>query len=399
MTTLFPVADYYAPVPLADIANGARYDNFTDAVLRPNPAAMRPVEGIQDDKAAFFVFVNKLSLMPDSPLSEHIQAVLSGQFGLDIELLPETAQTIWDKTSALLAEATHSSIAMLERFAPCRLSIPLSPMDDFRLLRAARGRLAESGCTLRPLFDVSGYMEPSVPGYAELVHALSLSGGLAVRSPNDLMDALDMQMDRFFAEGASTLLMPVQRIRNDVSEKKAGKALSMAMSVAPVTGKDASHLRAFLLRGLSLQCLKKNWTMQLHFFDPHLTADDIVAVFRTLAQLRAGYALPRVLILCRSTAFLEALASLFEGADPALSNSVSFLLYAGYGAQHLIAQASALKDHNLLYRCAGIASGISSAAGIAWHGAIQEKLVRHFSEKVGKERASAMLRTLLNRQD
>lgn len=394
MMDVFPVFDLYAPLTFRHTLDDARFANLTQAVLRSTPAACRLIGAVENDKAAFLAFTEKLYFSIGSPLEEYIQAVLSVLFGIDTKVSPDTAEEIWAQTASMLRSPDFSFRSILKRCNVRSICVPFPPLHDLRALRAFNAAHQPDAAYIRPVFDASAYLDLSAAGYADRISALSTATGTDIQTMDSLLHALDVQMDFFYAAGCRSLLIDAQPFAAAADEKKADKALCNALAHIPLKRKDTEVFRACLLRGLSLLCVKKNWYMHVRIQDATLTGKDISGFFSHLSSLRQSGALPKALIACRSAEQLSAVAALLEDTGARLNDLVSPALSAEYGSGELIRQASVLSQHSLLHHCMGIVSGTTCAAGLAAHSAMQKKLAGFFSTLGSEERTAGLMRRL-----
>lgn len=394
MMDVFPVFDLYAPLTFHHPLDDARFANFTQAVLRPAPAAYRLMGAVENDKAAFLSFTEKLYSSVGSPLEEYVQAVLSMLFGIDTKLTPDTAEEIWAQTESMLCSSDFSFPSILKKCGVRSVSVPFPPLHDLRKLRAFNAAHQPDEAHIRPIFDASVYFDLSAAGYADRISALSAGTGIDIQTMDSLLQALDVQMDFFYAAGCRSLLINMSPFGTGIDEKKADKALCNARARTPLKRKEIEAFHAVLLRGLSLFCIRKNWFMYVRVRDAALTGKDIADLFSQFSSLRQSGALPKVVIACRSAEQLSAVAALLEDMDTKLHDLIFPVLSAEYGSGVLIQQASILLRHSLLHRCTGIVSGAACAPGLAVHNAMHKKLTAFYSALGSEERAVNIMRRL-----
>lgn len=394
MMAFYPIKDLYAPVCLSDIAKDARYANFTQAVLNADPAARRLISNTENDKAAFLSFAENLHHSIGSPIAGYIRAILSDIFSTDAVLSPSTAEEIWHHTEAMLQSPAFSCREILQKCGVRSISVPMDPLDDLRQLRMVSMNDGQGDTHIHPVLDASSFFGPASSGYAERISTLAAASSMSIQTVEDLLGALDLQMDRFYAAGSRSLLIRLPRFGSRYDEKKANKALSKALSHAEIKEKDAAHFDAAFLHGLSLLCVRKNWVMHVRIHDVTMSGRDVANLFDQFALLRAHNMLPRVIIGCRCAAQLSVVSMLLNEADIKIQNLVFPLLSAELGADELIVQASTLARHSLLHRCMGYASGISSILGFAMQKEAQKKLAAFLVSISDKERASCLMHRL-----
>jgi glucuronate isomerase len=128
---------------------------------------------------------------------------LATVFGIEDELEPSSADRVYDRISARLAEPAFRPRALFDRFRIEVLATTDDPLDDLAAHAALRADTSFSGRVL-PTFRPDRYLDPDAPGFQEAVARLLEVTG----SPDTFagyLDALQQRRQHFVSNGAVSL--------------------------------------------------------------------------------------------------------------------------------------------------------------------------------------------------
>ena len=108
-----------------------------------------------------------------------LQYEFSALFGIRDELSESTADEIYDRIAAILAEPDFRPRALFDRFGIELLATTDDPLDDLSAHQAiAAGRRGRAGGCI-PTFRPDAYLDPSTAGFADRIQALHDATGRA----------------------------------------------------------------------------------------------------------------------------------------------------------------------------------------------------------------------------
>lgn len=128
---------------------------------------------------------------------------LATVFGIEEELEPSSADSIYDRVSALLQKPAFRPRALFDRFRIEVLATTDDPLDDLAAHAALRADPSFSGRVL-PTFRPDRYLDPDAPGFPDAVARLLAATGSPETFPGYL-DALQQRRQHFLAHGAVSL--------------------------------------------------------------------------------------------------------------------------------------------------------------------------------------------------
>ncbi|MBQ7650653.1 MAG: glucuronate isomerase, partial [Victivallales bacterium] len=156
-----PIIDFHNHLPVKDIVGNRQYHDLTELWVASDPykhRAMRIcgvrealITGDASPKEKFLAWAQTAPKQLGNPLWHWTRLELLRVFGIEEELTPDTAESIWRRTSEMLATPEYRTLPILERFnieyaAPCcTIQDSLEPFKEFlidkrfRLVPSLRG--------------------------------------------------------------------------------------------------------------------------------------------------------------------------------------------------------------------------------------------------------------------
>lgn len=394
MIDTFPIFDYYTSLPISDVTKNIQYANLTQAFLQRTTDTHCLTACSSDEKERFLLFSERLFRSIGSPIEECMHSILTKAFLINSPLTPETAEDIWGRTESMLSSPGFSCHSILNKLKIRSFSVPFSSADDLQYFQARGAGSLSNGVKIQPMLDASPYFTLRSKGYVEKVSILSADVRLQINTADDLLSAIERQVDHFYAVGANRLVLDLQSLGDKPNAKKANKVFQKTINALQIKKKAAMNFSSYLLNGLALMCAKRNWLLHIRIRDASLTAEDISNLFHLFASLRKESALSRTLISCRSAELFSIVCMMLHDADAQMRQLILPVISAEYGSGAVIRQASTLARFSLLDNCAGLSSESSCIFGLAGLQVAQEKLGSFFQSIAGEERAEALMRRI-----
>ena len=342
-----PIFDYHCHLSPADIADNLRFRNVGQLFLGGDHYKWRGMSayGYDDtfirtsgDYERFMAYAKAMPDMIGNPLYHWTHLELKRVFGITEPLCEATAQSIWDRANALLAQEDYRAKRLIERFhvkVLCTTDDPADTLADHERIAAD----PDFTVKVLPAFRPDAALQCDQPGFAEYLRRLSAAACLPVHTLDEVIAALDARVQYFHNHGARIADHALDRLPfAEVDRRKAEKAFKQGSQGQPVDEDCAEHYRTAVLLGLAQSYHRRGWVQQYHIaalrnvntrgmaaFGPNTGYDAIAdepfagKLARLLdAQDREGY-LPKTILYTLNPAFnyaLAAIAGSFQGGVP-----------------------------------------------------------------------------------
>ena len=205
-----PIIDYHCHLSPSEIANDKRWNNIADLwlgedhykwrLLRANGIDEERITGNADPRDKFQAFAETVPYTLRNPMHHWVHMELQRCFGIHTLLTPDTADEIWEKTNARLAEPDFSARALLKKFDVRVVGTtddPADPIDDHLAI-------AEAGISTKvvPTFRPDKAFQVDRPDLLNpWLEKLESASGTAIIHLSDLLSALQKRHDDFHAAG------------------------------------------------------------------------------------------------------------------------------------------------------------------------------------------------------
>ena len=320
-----PIIDYHCHLPPAEIAQDKRWENMTRVWLGGDPYKWRAlrsngidehfITGDAPDREKFQKFAETMPYLLRNPLFDWSHLELARYFDIDDLLTPDTAEKIWNKTAAQLADPGFSARGFMTRShvrLVCTTDDPCDGLEHHVAVKASG-----FGPQVLPTWRPDKAMAIDRPSFWNgWIDRLEAAAGMAVATWDDLLSALQKRHD-FFAQNGCRLsdygldtLYGEPYAESDIRRLFARVRQGGEASCAEV----AAFRSAFLFEGLSMDA-RSNWSAQIHYgamrnnntkmfqkLGPDTGFDSIgdwnaaVPMSRLFDHLEQADALPRVII-------------------------------------------------------------------------------------------------------
>jgi len=269
-----PIIDYHCHLSPKEIATNHRWANISDIWLGGDHYKWRLMRanGIDEDfitggaspREKFQAWAETVPYTLRNPIHHWTHIELQRYFGIDLLLSPDTADEIWDRCNAKLAEADFSTHGLLKKFDVRVVGTtddPADPLDD-HLTIAASGLTTVVAPTFRPdkafLVDRPDLLKP----WLEKLESVS---DIAILHLSDLLAALQKRHDDFHAAGARLSDHGLDRLPAlHCTDEEAAMIFDRALFNKPVTPEEKEKFSFFLMVFFGQLDAARGWTKQLH---------------------------------------------------------------------------------------------------------------------------------------
>ncbi len=270
-----PIIDYHCHLSPQQIANNHRWDNISDIWLGGDHYKWRLMRanGISEDlitgtntspREKFQAWAETVPFTLRNPIHHWTHIELQRYFGIDLLLTPDTADEIWERTNAVLAEPDFSTHGLLKKFDVRVVGTtddPADPLDDHHAIAASDLKTLVVP-TFRPdkafAVDRPDLLNPWLKKL-EAVSDVSITRFL------DLLAALQKRHDDFHAAGARLSdhgldCLPALRC----TDEEASLIFERAQEGKAATPEEKEKFSFYLMVFFGQLDAAKGWTKQLH---------------------------------------------------------------------------------------------------------------------------------------
>lgn len=269
-----PIIDYHCHLSPREIATNHRWENISDLwlagdhykwrLLRANGIDEERITGKSSPRDKFQAFAETVPYTLRNPMHHWAHLELQRYFNIHTLLTPETADEIWEKTNAQLADPAFSTHGLLEKFDVRVVGTtddPADPLDDHHAV-AASGIRTKVVPTFRPdkAFNVD---RPDLLN--PWLEKLEATSNTSIVHLSDLLAALQKRHDDFHAAGGRLSDHGLDRCPAlPCSNEEAALIFDKARSGKAVSAEDKERFSFFLLVFTGQLDAARGWTKQLH---------------------------------------------------------------------------------------------------------------------------------------
>jgi len=320
-----PIIDYHCHLPVAEIAGNRQFNNLFEAwlegdhykwrAMRANGIAERFCTGDASPKEKFLAWADTVPMTLRNPLYHWTHLELQRYFGISELLNPSTAESIWDRANAVLAEEgsrTQSLIRKMQVEVVCTTDDPTDTLEFHRTLAASNFQTR-----VLPAFRPDrAYMLDDCPAWNQWVDRLGEVSKISITDYDRFIAALQQRHDFFHAQGCRLSDHGLQTCPQRIaSPEEAAQTFSKARKGEAVTLEEADGFLGALLFLFGKWDHAKGWVKQLHLgairnvnmqyvrllgkdtgFDSIGDWPQVEALARYLGALDAENALPKMIL-------------------------------------------------------------------------------------------------------
>jgi glucuronate isomerase len=316
-----PIIDYHCHLSPREIATNHRWENLSEIwlggdhykwrLMRANGVAEDLITGDSSPREKFQAWAETVPFTLRNPIHHWTHIELQRYFGIDLLLSPDTAEEIWERANAKLAEPDFCVHGILNKFDVRVVGTtddPADPLDDHAAIAASDLRTVVAP-TFRPdkalLVDRPDLL---LPWLAKL-EAIS---DITIVHLSDLLAALQKRHDDFHEMGGRLSDHGLDRVPAlSCSDVEAAMIFDNARAGKAATEEEKEKFSFYLMVFFGQLDAARGWTKQLHLGAFRNTNSRMFAQlgpdsgFDTIGDTQQGAAL---------VTYLDALAR--EGALP-----------------------------------------------------------------------------------
>ena len=269
-----PIIDYHCHLSPREIATNHRWENLAEIwlggdhykwrLLRANGVDENLITGDSTPREKFQAWAETVPFTLRNPIHHWTHLELRRYFGIDLLLDPGTADEIWERANAKLAEPDFSTHGILKKFDVRVVGTTDDPADplDHHAAIAASGLATKVVPTFRPdkalLVDRPDLLEP-------WLRKLEAITDTSITHLSDLLAALQQRHDDFHEAGARLSDHGLDRMPAlACTDTDAAMIFDNARAGRAATPEEKEQFAFYLMVFFGQLDAAKGWTKQLH---------------------------------------------------------------------------------------------------------------------------------------
>lgn len=270
-----PIFDFHCHLPPDEIAEDRHFENvgqlwltsdhYKWRAMRTNGIDERLITGDAGWEEKFHAWAATVPQTIGNPLYHWTHLELQRYFGINDQLSPDTAQSIWEGANAQIGEPDFSVRALLTRMNVRYVGTTDDPVDDLRYHRALSG--SHFPVVVRPSFRPDkAYAIENPAKYKEWILSLAQSANMdAIETFEELREALRRRITYFAEAGCRVsdhaLVLPVNA---DYTEGLLNGVLSSVLQGGVPEQRDVEAFTTAVLEFVAREYAERGWVFQLH---------------------------------------------------------------------------------------------------------------------------------------
>jgi glucuronate isomerase len=270
-----PIVDFHCHLPVDQIASNHRFRSITAIWLdgdhykwRAMRAAGVPERLVTGDASDWEKFEAWARTVPDTlrnPLYHWTHMELRRPFGIDALLSPATARDVFERTNALLAQPTFTTLGLLETFRVAVVSTTDDPVDSLQF-HAALARREDPVTRVYPTWRPDRALDVDDPeAFVGWVARLEVASGRVVSSLESFLEALDVRHQAFHELGCRASDHGLEAVLAEpYADSAVASAFDRARAGHALPAGEARQLKSALLHRLAVMDHSRGWVQQYH---------------------------------------------------------------------------------------------------------------------------------------
>ena len=269
-----PIIDYHCHLSPREIATNHRWANISEIwlggdhykwrLMRANGISEDLITGDSTPREKFQAWAETVPYTLRNPMHHWTHIELQRYFGIDLLLTPDTADEIWERTNAKLAEADFSTHGLLRKFDVRVVGTtddPADPLDDHHAIAASDLKTLVVP-TFRP---DKAFLVDRPDLLASWLKKLEAASDTTIVHLSDLLAALQARHDDFHAAGARLSDHGLDRLPAiHCTDEEAAMIFNRARAGKAATAEEKEKFSFYLMVFFGQLDAAKGWTKQLH---------------------------------------------------------------------------------------------------------------------------------------
>ncbi|MDE6550236.1 MAG: glucuronate isomerase [Clostridia bacterium] len=268
-----PIVDYHCHLSPKEIYEDKPFSNIGEMwlagdhykwrLMRQAGVDERYITGDACYKDKFVKFVDAVSTAFGNPIYDWARLELERFFNVDLPLIPENADIIWDRCNAYIKDNRLSPRSVIASAGVEYIATTDDPADtlEYHSLLAQEGY----GVKVCPSFRTDNIVAVDSPDYMTYLGKLGAAAGINIRSLKDLEKAIDARLDYFVSFGCKFSDVGVEGFPSVIyGADDAARAFERLVKGERLDSLNSNGLRGYLYVMLAKAYARRGIVMQLH---------------------------------------------------------------------------------------------------------------------------------------
>lgn len=275
-----PIIDYHNHLNPQEISEDKMYKNMTEVWLGGDHYKWRAMRAMgyseelvtngdkDNDYDRFLAYADTVQNSIGNPLYHWTHLELKRYFNIDEVLSPASAESIWNRCNALLADKNYSAQNLLRMQKVSVLCTTDDPADDLRWHKKIKQDISD--ISVRPSFRPGNVLDVEKTSFAEYIARLSEASGVEIADIGSLLLALKKRLEYFMENGCRvtdhSLELDFYRdtTRDEVESIFQKRLKESKDGINNLSEDEAAAFRGYILTELGKMYADKGLAMQLH---------------------------------------------------------------------------------------------------------------------------------------
>jgi glucuronate isomerase len=273
-----PIFDYHCHLSPEQIAGNRQFadlaeiwlggDHYKWRVMRALGYDEHYITGGEEPYEKFLAWARTVENLIGNPLYHWTHLELRRYFGINEPLTEKSAPEIWEKANFLLQTPELSVKGIFEKFRVYAVGTTDDPADSLECHRAIADGTAPIGkiaTKVIPSFRPDKALNSNLPGFSAYIESLAKKSGVAIKSADDVLAALEKRLDFFVSLGCRASDHALEYAPFVLAQdSQVDKTFQDAMAGKEITRESADAYKTKILCGLAKLYADRNMAMQLH---------------------------------------------------------------------------------------------------------------------------------------
>jgi len=269
-----PIIDYHCHLSPQDIANDRQFNSIAEAwlegdhykwrAMRTNGVDESFITGKKDDFQKFQKWAETVPQTLRNPLYHWTHLELNRYFGIDTLLNPQTAQGIYNDTSAKLQSKEYSVRNLMLKMnveAVCTTDDPIDTLEHHK-------KIAADGFKVKvlPAWRPDKAMAVEDPeAFNQYIGKLAAAANMEISTFDNLIDALRIRHDYFHSYGCRLSDHGIETFfAEEYTESEIRTIFKKVRDGKNLAAEDILKFKSAMLYHFSILDHEKNWVQQFH---------------------------------------------------------------------------------------------------------------------------------------
>lgn len=269
-----PIIDYHCHLSPKQIAENRNFDNITQPwlygdhykwrAMRTNGVDERYCSGNAPDREKFDKWAETVPYTMRNPLYHWTHLELQRYFNIYDLLSPETADSIYERSGALLKQSGYSPVGLIMKMnveIVCTTDDPVDSLEFHQIIREKH-----KGIKVIPAWRPDKVLSvDQPPAFNDYVKALSAASGMEIKTFANLLEALDKRHAYFHDAGCRLSDHGLEVFyADDYTQSQLESTFNSVQSGKSITAEEISRFRSALLHEMAVMDHKRGWVQQFH---------------------------------------------------------------------------------------------------------------------------------------